>query len=251
MATSTSISTSISVNTADLKMISKQLRAAAATIDAILATGAAADVSSAKALAVSAAGGGPAKKQAKSAKKVAEPPEDEEADKVKKPRKLSAWSGYMKEHHLAPAAAKARREENPEEWEQFKADFETLHGAGAGGGGGGGGEAPAPVKAQKKVTIVAAAPASAPAEKPARKPRSDKGKPRAKPAAIAAAAAEKPLPESDAEGEAEAEKPEEISIGGKTYLLDSQHNMLYLPDDDGEMGEFAGFYKKGKIVDHL
>jgi hypothetical protein len=249
MATSTSISTSISVNTADLKMISKQLRAAAATIDAILATGAAADVSSAKALAVSAAGGGSAKKQAKSAKKVAEPPEDEEADKVKKPRKLSAWSGYMKEHHLAPAAAKARREENPEEWEQFKADFETLHGDG--GGGGGGGEAAAPVKAQKKVTIAAAAPAPTPAEKPARKPRSDKGKPRAKPAAIAAAAAEKPLPESDAEGEAEAEKPEEISIGGKTYLLDSQHNMLYLPDDDGEMGEFAGFYKKGKIVDHL
>ena len=242
MATSTSIS--IPVNTADLKMISKQLRAAAATIDAILATGAAADVSSAKALAVSAAGGGPAKKQAKSAKKVAEPPEDEEAEKVKKPRKLSAWSGYMKEHHLAPAAAKARREENPEEWEQFKTDFETLH-----GGGGGAEEASvAPVKAQKKVTIAAA---PAPAEKPARKPRSDKGKPRAKPAAIAAAAAEKPLPESDAEGEGENEAPEEISIGDKTYLLDSKHNMLYFPDENGEMGEFAGFYKKGKIVDHL
>jgi hypothetical protein len=154
----------------------------------------------------------------------------------------------MKEHHLAPAAAKARREENPEEWGQFKADFETLHGDGGGGGGGGGGEAPAPVKAQKKVTI---APPPAPAEKPARKPRSDKGKPRAKPAAIAAAAAKKPLPESDAEGEGENEAPEEISIGDKTYLLDSKHNMLYFPDENGEMGEFAGFYKKGKIVDHL
>jgi hypothetical protein len=59
-----------------------------------------------------------------------------------------------------------------------------------------------------------------------------------------------PLPASEDEEETDTGKYELVEIDETNYWLDDDMNMLF-HDNDGEVGDFAHFYKDGKIVNHV
>jgi hypothetical protein len=59
-----------------------------------------------------------------------------------------------------------------------------------------------------------------------------------------------PLPASEDEEETDTGKYELVEIDDTNYWLDDDMNMLF-HDNDGEVGDFAHFYKDGKIVNHV
>jgi len=152
-----------------------------------------------------------------------EPPEEAEpkAKKEPKARKPSAWQDFVKQEGGIKKASETKTT-HPMAYQEFVEAWNEEHGVTA-----------APVK---KVPVAAAAPA-APAKKalaPAAKPKKELP----------------PLPASEDEEEADSGKYELVEIDDTNYWLDDDMNMLF-HDNDGEVGDFAHFYKDGKIVNHV
>ena len=160
-----------------------------------------------------------------------EPPEDAEpkAKKEPKARKPSAWQDFVKQEGGIKKASETKTT-HPMAYQEFVEAWNEEHGVTA---------APA-----KKAPVTAAAPIApaAPAKKvpvkkaPAPKPAAKKELP--------------PLPASEDEEETDTGKYELVEIDETNYWLDDDMNMLF-HDNDGEVGDFAHFYKDGKIVNHV
>jgi hypothetical protein len=162
-----------------------------------------------------------------------EPPEDAEpkAKKEPKARKPSAWQDFVKQEGGIKKASETKTT-HPMAYQEFVEAWNKEHGVTA---------APA-----KKAPVTAAAPIAsaapakkvpvkkAPAPKPAAKPKKELP----------------PLPASEDEEETDTGKYELVEIDETNYWLDDDMNMLF-HDNDGEVGDFAHFYKDGKIVNHV
>ena len=162
-----------------------------------------------------------------------EPPEEAEpkAKKEPKARKLSAWQDFVKQEGGIKKAGETKTT-HPMAYQEFVEAWNEEHGVTA---------TPA-----KKAPVAAAAPA-APAA-PVKKVPVKKA-----PAPAPAAKAKKelpPLPASEDEEENDSGKYELVEIDDTNYWLDDDMNMLF-HDNDGEVGDFAHFYKDGKIVSHV
>ena len=163
-----------------------------------------------------------------------EPPEEAEpkAKKEPKARKPSAWQDFVKQEGGIKKASETKTT-HPMAYQEFVEAWNEEHGVTAAPAPAK--KAPAPAAPAKKTPVAKAAPAKkAPA--PAAKPKKELP----------------PLPASEDEEEAEAEIDgyEQIEIDGTNYWLDDDMNMLF-QDNDGEVGDFAHFYKDGKIVNHV
>jgi len=160
-----------------------------------------------------------------------EPPEDAEpkAKKEPKARKPSAWQDFVKQEGGIKKASKTKTT-HPMAYQEFVEAWNEEHGVTA---------APA-----KKAPVTAAAPIApaAPAKKvPVKKAPAPAAKPKKE---------LPPLPASEDEEETDTGKYELIEIDDTNYWLDDDMNMLF-HDNDGEVGDFAHFYKDGKIVNHV
>ena len=157
-----------------------------------------------------------------------EPPEDAEpkAKKEPKARKPSAWQDFVKQEGGIKKASETKTT-HPMAYQEFVEAWNEEHGVTAAPAKKA--PAPAPVAPAKKMPAK-----KAPA--PAAKPKKELP----------------PLPASEDEEEAEAEIDgyELVEIDGTNYWLDDDMNMLF-QDNDGEVGDFAQFYKDGKIVSHV
>ena len=163
-----------------------------------------------------------------------EPPEEAEpkAKKEPKARKPSAWQDFVKQEGGIKKASETKTT-HPMAYQEFVEAWNEEHGVTAAPAPAK--KAPAPAAPAKKTPVAKAAPTKkAPA--PAAKPKKELP----------------PLPASEDEEEAEAEIDgyEQIEIDGTNYWLDDDMNMLF-QDNDGEVGDFAHFYKDGKIVNHV
>jgi hypothetical protein len=164
-----------------------------------------------------------------------EPPEDAEpkAKKESKARKPSAWQDFVKQEGGIKKASETKTT-HPMAYQEFVEAWNEEHGVTA---------TPA-----KKAPVAAAAPAPAPAAAvaPVKKvPVKKAPAPAAKPKKELP-----PLPASEDEEEADSGKYELVEIDETNYWLDDDMNMLF-HDNDGEVGDFAHFYKDGKIVNHV
>ena len=154
-----------------------------------------------------------------------EPPEDAEpkAKKEPKARKPSAWQDFVKQEGGIKKASETKTT-HPMAYQEFVEAWNEEHGVTA---------APA-----KKASVASDAPAKkVPVKKapaPAAKPKKELP----------------PLPASEDEEEADTGKYELVEIDETNYWLDDDMNMLF-HDNDGEVGDFAHFYKDGKIVNHV
>ena len=155
-----------------------------------------------------------------------EPPEDAEpkAKKEPKARKPSAWQDFVKQEGGIKKASETKTT-HPMAYQEFVEAWNEEHGVTAAPAKKA--PAPAPVAPAKKVPVK-----KAPA--PAAKPKKELP----------------PLPASEDEDEANSGKYELVEIDGTNYWLDDDMNMLF-QDNDGEVGDFAHFYKDGKIVSHV
>ena len=161
-----------------------------------------------------------------------EPPEEAEpkAKKEPKARKPSAWQDFVKQEGGIKKASETKTT-HPMAYQEFVEAWNEEHGVTAAPAPAK--KAPAPAAPAKKTPVAKAAPTKkAPA--PAAKPKKELP----------------PLPASEDEEEAEIDGYEQIEIDGTNYWLDDDMNMLF-QDNDGEVGDFAHFYKDGKIVNHV
>jgi len=160
-----------------------------------------------------------------------EPPEDAEPKGKKEPkaRKPSAWQDFVKQEGGIKKASETKTT-HPMAYQEFVEAWNEEHGVTA---------TPA-----KKAPVAAAAPAAAAAVAPVKKVPVKKA-PAAKPKKELP-----PLPASEDEEEADSGKYELVEIDETNYWLDDDMNMLF-HDNDGEVGDFAHFYKDGKIVNHV
>jgi hypothetical protein len=160
-----------------------------------------------------------------------EPPEDAEpkAKKEPKARKPSAWQDFVKQEGGIKKASETKTT-HPMAYQEFVEAWNEEHGVTA-----------APAKKAPVAPVAPVAP-EAPAKKvpvkkaPAPKPAAKKELP--------------PLPASEDEEETDTGKYELVEIDETNYWLDDDMNMLFR-DNDGEVGDFAHFYKDGKIVNHV
>ena len=160
-----------------------------------------------------------------------EPPEDAEpkAKKEPKARKPSAWQDFVKQEGGIKKASETKTT-HPMAYQEFVEAWNEEHGVTA-----------APAKKAPVAPVAPVAP-EAPAKKvpvkkaPAPKPAAKKELP--------------PLPASEDEEETDTGKYELVEIDETNYWLDDDMNMLF-HDNDGEVGDFAHFYKDGKIVNHV
>lgn len=157
-----------------------------------------------------------------------EPPEDAEpkAKKEPKARKPSAWQDFVKQEGGIKKASETKTT-HPMAYQEFVEAWNEEHGVTATPAKKAPG--PAPVAPAKKVPVK-----KAPAPAPATKPKKELP----------------PLPASEDEEEADSGKYELVEIDGDNYWLDDDMNMLF-HYNDGEIGDFAHFYKDGKIVNHV
>jgi len=159
-----------------------------------------------------------------------EPPEDAEpkAKKEPKARKPSAWQDFVKQEGGIKKASETKTT-HPMAYQEFVEAWNEEHGVTA-----------APAKKAPVAPAASEAPAKkvpvkkAPAPAPAAKPKKELP----------------PLPASEDEEETDTGKYELVEIDETNYWLDDDMNMLF-HDNDGEVGDFAHFYKDGKIVNHV
>jgi hypothetical protein len=159
-----------------------------------------------------------------------EPPEEAEpkAKKEPKARKPSAWQDFVKQEGGIKKAHETKTT-HPMSYQEFVEAWNEEHGVTAVPAK----KAPAPAAPAapaKKAAPTKKAPAPAPAVKPKKELP--------------------PLPASEDEEETDSGKYELVEIDGTNYWLDDDMNMLF-QDNDGEVGDFAHFYKDGKIVSHV
>lgn len=162
-----------------------------------------------------------------------EPPQEVEpkAKKEPKARKPSAWQDFVKQEGGIKKASETKTT-HPMAYQEFVEAWNEEHGVTA---------APA-----KKAPAPAPAPAAPAPPAPAKKVPVKKA-----PAPAAKPKKELPtLPASEDEEEADNGKYELVEIDETNYWLDDDMNMLF-HDNDGEVGDFAHFYKDGKIVNHV
>jgi hypothetical protein len=154
-----------------------------------------------------------------------EPPEDAEpkAKKEPKARKPSAWQDFVKQEGGIKKASETKTT-HPIAYQEFVEAWNEEHGVTA---------APA-----KKAPVAPDAPAK---KVPVKKAPATAAKPKKE---------LPPLPASEDEEEADTGKYELVEIDDTNYWLDDDMNMLF-HDNDGEVGDFAHFYKDGKIVNHV
>ena len=160
-----------------------------------------------------------------------EPPQEAEpkAKKEPKARKPSAWQDFVKQEGGIKKASETKTT-HPMAYQEFVEAWNEEHGVTA-----------APVPAKKAPVVAAPAP-PAPAKKvPVKKAPAPAAKPKKE---------LPPLPASEDEEEADSGKYELVEIDETNYWLDDDMNMLF-HDNDGEVGDFAHFYKDGKIVNHV
>lgn len=167
-----------------------------------------------------------------------EPPEEAEpkAKKEPKARKPSAWQDFVKQEGGIKKASETKTT-HPMAYQEFVEAWNEEHGVTAVPAPGKKAPAPAPVAPPapaKKVPVKKVPVKKAPAPAPAAKPKKELP----------------PLPASEDEEEADNGKYELIEIDETNYWLDDDMNMLF-HDNDGEVGDFAHFYKDGKIVNHV
>ena len=160
-----------------------------------------------------------------------EPPEEAEPKTKKEPkaRKPSAWQDFVKQEGGIKKASETKTT-HPMAYQEFVEAWNEEHGVTA---------APA------KKAPAPAAPAPAPAAPAKKVPVKKAPTPAAKPKKELP-----PLPASEDEEEADSGKYELVEIDETNYWLDDDMNMLF-QDNDGEVGDFAHFYKDGKIVNHV
>jgi hypothetical protein len=159
-----------------------------------------------------------------------EPPEDAEpkAKKEPKARKPSAWQDFVKQEGGIKKASETKTT-HPMAYQEFVEAWNEEHGVTA-----------APAKKAPVAPVAPEVPAKkvpvkkAPAPAPAAKPKKELP----------------PLPASEDEEETDTGKYELVEIDETNYWLDDDMNMLF-HDNDGEVGDFAHFYKDGKIVNHV
>jgi hypothetical protein len=158
-----------------------------------------------------------------------EPPEEAEpkAKKEPKARKPSAWQDFVKQEGGIKKASETKTT-HPMAYQEFVEAWNEEHGVTAAPAKKA--PAPAPVAPAKKVPVKKAPAPAAPAAKPKKELP--------------------PLPASEDEEEADSGKYELVEIDGDNYWLDDDMNLLF-HDNDGEVGDFAHFYKDGKIVNHV
>jgi hypothetical protein len=157
-----------------------------------------------------------------------EPPEEAEpkAKKEPKARKSSAWLDFVKQEGGVKKAGETKTT-HPMAYQEFVEAWNEEHGVTA---------APA-----KKAPVAAAAPAVPVKKVPVKKEPAPAAKPKKE---------LPPLPASEDEEETDSGKYELVDIDDTNYWLDDDMNMLF-HDNDGEVGDFAHFYKDGKIVNHV
>ena len=157
-----------------------------------------------------------------------EPPEEAEpkAKKEPKARKPSAWQDFVKQEGGIKKAGETKTT-HPMAYQEFVEAWNEEHGVTA---------APA-----KKAPVAAAAPAVPVKKVPVKKAPAPVAKPKKE---------LPPLPASEDEEENDSGKYELVEIDDTNYWLDDDMNMLF-HDNDGEVGDFAHFYKDGKIVSHV
>ena len=157
-----------------------------------------------------------------------ETPEEAEpkAKKEPKARKPSAWQDFVKQEGGIKKAGETKTT-HPMAYQEFVEAWNEEHGVTA---------APA-----KKAPVAAAAPAVPVKKVPVKKEPAPAAKPKKE---------LPPLPASEDEEETDSGKYELVDIDDTNYWLDDDMNMLF-HDNDGEVGDFAHFYKDGKIVNHV
>jgi hypothetical protein len=159
-----------------------------------------------------------------------EPPEEAEpkAKKEPKARKPSAWQDFVKQEGGIKKASETKTT-HPMAYQEFVEAWNEEHGVTA-----------APAKKAPVASVAPVVPVAPVKKVPVKKAPAPK--PAAKPLPL--------LPASEDEEEADNGKYELVEIDDTNYWLDDDMNMLF-HDNDGEVGDFAHFYKDGKIVNHV
>jgi hypothetical protein len=159
-----------------------------------------------------------------------EPPEEAEpkAKKEPKARKPSAWQDFVKQEGGIKKASETKTT-HPMAYQEFVEAWNEEHGVTA-----------TPAKKAPAAAVAPVVPVAPVKKVPVKKAPAPK--PAAKPLPL--------LPASEDEEETDNGKYELVEIDDTNYWLDDDMNMLF-HDNDGEVGDFAHFYKDGKIVNHV